>query len=185
MPILNRMLAHKRFPSLITQIKSYFYDETAMGVMGRNALFDMAIGMIDAHRKENPADNADVLDKMRFVNAEKVGKHEIDIEKIKNTFMAILRDIKKEIDAEGVQRDTATSDFLQKVLSEMASLPPDKRNPKDAVDILSQAVSMVAPVDDANMESFRQLALSMFENVGADDDTGADKAPPSENPTKE
>lgn len=177
MPILNRILAHRSFPSLITQVKSYFYDETAMGVMGRNALFDMAIGMMDAHRKENPADSAGILGDMRFVNTEKVGKHEIDIEKIKNIFMAILRDIKKEIDAEGAQGDAATSELLQKILSEMANLPSDKRTPKDVVDVISQAVAMVAPVDDANMESFRQLALSMFENLGAEGATDTDEVP--------
>ncbi len=96
MPVLNRILAHKSLPTLIIQIKSYFHDETAMGVMGRNALFDMALSMMDSHRKENPKDSAEILDNMRFANAEKIGKYEIDIEKIKNTFMAILRDIKKE-----------------------------------------------------------------------------------------
>ncbi len=32
------------------------------------------------------------------MNAQKMGEHEAEIEKIKNVFLAILRDIKKDID---------------------------------------------------------------------------------------
>lgn len=41
-PILNLLLAHKRFPSLVLQMKAYFYDETAMGVLGIQNMFDIA-----------------------------------------------------------------------------------------------------------------------------------------------
>lgn len=40
--ILNRLLEHKRFPALIAQMKAYFHDEVAMGVLGVNKMFELA-----------------------------------------------------------------------------------------------------------------------------------------------
>ena len=99
-PIFNRFWEHKRFVTLVYQIKSYFYDEMAMGVMERNELFSIATTELGNSSKEQPEKSAEIREGVRF-NAEKFGKHEIDIERIKNTFLAILRDIKAEIDGNG------------------------------------------------------------------------------------
>jgi len=179
MPVLNKLLAHRSFPALIKQIRTYFHDELALGVMGRNAFFDMATMMLDDYRKEHPENNAAVRENIRFVNAEKLGKHEIDIEKIKNTFLAILRDIKKEIDEDKTQNDTATAEFMQKVWEEILSLPPESRTPGDAVNMLIRAVETVAPIDSENKESCRQLVASMLKNFGADNTE--DEVPAGEN----
>jgi len=178
MPIVNRLLQHKHFPALIHQIKSYFYDELALGVLGRNELFDIATAPPNHLRKEQPEKSADIREGIRFVNAQKFGKHELDIEKIKNTFLAILRDIKKDVDEDKTQNDTITADFFQKVREEIWSLPPERRTPEDAADVFIRLIEAVAPIDDTNKESFRQLAASILKNFGADnteDEVSADK----------
>lgn len=40
----------------------------------------------------------EIREGIRFINAEKLGEHEIDTEKLKNKFMSMFRDIKKDID---------------------------------------------------------------------------------------
>ena len=70
-PILNRLLEHKYVPLLMSQIKSYFHDEIALGVMGRNELFDIATASLGDLRKENPEKSADIRDGIRFINSEK------------------------------------------------------------------------------------------------------------------
>ena len=166
--VFNRLLTHRNFPLLVRQIKSYFHDETALGVMGRNALFDAATAMMNEQWKAHPEDNAEIRDDIRFVNAEKFGKHELDMEKIKTMFLAILRDIKREIDENTEQNDVATSELIQKVVNEMANLPPDKRTPEDAANALMQVVSTAAPLDSSDAELFRQLAANLFQNFGVE-----------------
>ena len=72
-------------------------------------------------RKEQPEKIADIREGIRFINAEKIGRQEIDIEKIKNTFMAILRDIMKEIDSgDGLVGDTAPLDVLRQMQEQLS-----------------------------------------------------------------
>lgn len=48
------------------------------------------------------------------MNAQKRGEHEAEIERIKNVFMSILRDIKKEIDSSEQPGETVTAAHASK-----------------------------------------------------------------------
>lgn len=111
-PILNLLLEQKSFPALVHQIKSYFYDELVMGIMGRNEILEMTTTSLSELRQAEPEKSTEIREGIRFINSEKIGKHELDIEKIKNTFMAILRDIKKGIEDKNIPSPTAASDFF-------------------------------------------------------------------------
>ena len=165
-PILNRLLEHKHFPLLISQIKSYFYDEMALGVMGRNELFDIATASLNDLRKENPEKSADIRDGVRFINAEKFGKHEIDIEKIKNTFMTILRDIKKKIDSDSeIVESTITSDIfrqLQSQLQDGEQVPPTAEQVANAV---TQAFGQTGALDDESAKMMKELMIRMMDST--------------------
>lgn len=50
---------------------------------------------------------------MQFLNTQKLGEYEAEIEKIKNLFLAILRDIKNDIENGEQSGDTATTAMLQ------------------------------------------------------------------------
>jgi len=160
-PILNRLLEHKHFPTLIHQIKSYFYDETAMGVMGRNELFDIATASLDDLRKEQPEKSTDIREGIRFINAEKIGKHEIDIEKIKNTFMSILRDIKKEIDSgDEPVGDIAPLDMLRQIQAELQGSMSDAITEEQAASILTQQLAQTGIFDEETAAMFKKVAQS-------------------------
>ena len=49
--------------------------------------------------KEHPEHRAEAKQDLQLLNAQKMGEHEAEIEKIKNVFLAILRDIKKDMDS--------------------------------------------------------------------------------------
>lgn len=97
--VLNRLLAHKSFSNLVRLIRIYFEDTAAMGIMGRNQILDMATASLADFMKGNPEHRADAREKLQFIKAQKVGEHEADIEKIKNSFVAILRDIKSDMES--------------------------------------------------------------------------------------
>ena len=66
--------------------------------MARNQLIDMATASLSDLMKEHPEHRAEAKQDLQLLNAQKMGEHEAEIEKIKNVFLAILRDIKKDID---------------------------------------------------------------------------------------
>ena len=167
-PILNRLLEHRHFPLLISQIKSYFYDEMALGVMGRNELFDIATASLNDLRKENPEKSVDIRDGIRFINSEKFGKHEIDIEKIKNTFMSILRDIK--IDIEGGS-DAAESTITSEIFQQLQAQLPDATlaetvTAEQVANAVTQALGQTGALDDESAKMMQQLMLRMIEKNG-------------------
>ena len=77
--VLNRLLGHKRFPTLVTQIKAYFHDERAMGIIGVNEMFELATASLEDMRKTQPEKSADIRSGQRLINAEKSSPHETDI----------------------------------------------------------------------------------------------------------
>ena len=62
--------------------------------MARNQLIEMATASLSDLMKEHPEHRAEAKQDLQFLNVQKMGEHEAEIEKIKNVFLAILRDIK-------------------------------------------------------------------------------------------
>ena len=96
--ILNRLLEHRNFPKMIDLIRIYFQDTAAKGITARNQFIEIATASLSDLMKEHPEHRTDARQDLQLLNAQKMGEHEAEIEKIKNVFLAILRDIKKDID---------------------------------------------------------------------------------------
>lgn len=165
-PILNRLLEHKRFPTLVHQMKSYFYDEMAMGVLGVNEMYEMVAASLDDLRKEQPEKSADIRSGQRLIRAEKFSKHEIDVERVKNTFMSILRDIKKEL-ADGGEpvTNTAPLDMFRQMQAELRENMSEAVTEEQAASILTQQLAQTGIFDDGTMTAFKNIAQTAFEKL--------------------
>ena len=62
--------------------------------MARNQLIELETASLSDLIKEHPEHRAEAKQDLQLLNAQKMGEHEAEIEKIKNVFLAILRDIK-------------------------------------------------------------------------------------------
>lgn len=60
-----------------------------------------------------PEHRAEARQDMQFLNVQKLGNHEAEIEKIMNEIPAILRDIMGDIDSGKRSRETATAAMLE------------------------------------------------------------------------
>ena len=68
-----------------------------MGVMTRDQLIEMATASLSDLMKERLENRVEAREDLQFLNAQKLGDHEAEIEKIKSVFLSTLRDIKKDI----------------------------------------------------------------------------------------
>lgn len=171
--VLNHLLGHKRFPALITQIKAYFYDKVAMGIIGINEMFEMATTSLEDLRKMQPEKSADIRSGQRLINAEKSSPHEADIEKIKNTFMAILRDIKKEIDnSDEPMVDTAPLDMLRQMQVELQDSMGEGITEEQAASFLTEKLAHTGIFNEETMEMFKTIAQSAFEKLSGEAGNG-------------
>ena len=164
--ILNRLLEHKSFPRLIHLIRIYFQDTAARGIMARNQLIEMATASLSDLMKEHPEYRAEAKQDLQFLNAQKLGEHEAELEKIKNVFLAILRDIKKDMDSGEQPGEVATAAMLQTMRATLAEQQQEPVTMDDVAGMVAGQLGQFVPMDEETAEQFRQLAKKMMEQAG-------------------
>ena len=164
--ILNRLLEHKSFPRLIHLIRVYFQDTAARGIMVRNQLIEMATASLSDLIKEHPEHRTEAKQDLQFLNAQKLGEHEAELEKIKNVFLAILRDIKKDMDSGEQPGEVATAAMLQTMRDTLAEQRQEPVTMDDVAGIVTGQFGQLVPMDEETAEQFRRLAKKMMEQAG-------------------
>ena len=164
--ILNRLLEHKNFPRLMHLIRIYFQDTAARGIMARNQLIEIATASLSDLMKEHPEHRAEAKQDLQLLNAQKMGEHEAEIEKIKNVFLAILRDIKKDIDNGEPTGEAATATMLQTMRDTLAGQQQEPPSMDDVAAMIAGQIGQFVPMDEETTEQFRQLAKKMIGQAG-------------------
>lgn len=166
--MLNRLLEHKSFPRLLQLMKIYFEDTAAAGIMARNSVIDFATATADDFRKENPEHKADIQKDIRLINAQKIGEHEAEIEKIKNMFMAVLKDIKRDIDAGEMPGAPATAEFTQQIMEQAQALQREKGavTAEDMAVVIANVAGQAVPMDEETAAQFKRLAERILQQQG-------------------
>lgn len=138
--ILNRLLEHRNFPKLIDLIRIYFQDTAAKGIMARNQLIKMAIASLSDLIKGHPEHRAEAKQDLQLLNAQKMGEHEAEIEKIKTVFLAILRDIKKDMDNGEQSGEAVTAAMFQTMRDTLAE---QKKSPLSVDDVTAMVAGQI------------------------------------------
>ena len=162
MEILNRLLGHKNFPKLTNLIRIYFKDTAARGIMARNQIIDMATASLSDFVKEHPDKRAEVREDLQFMSAQKLGEHEAEMEKIKSVFLAILRDIKKDIDSGKQPEKTASAAMIQAIQNEIRERDPKTLTKDDVTEIVVNQLGLIAPMGEKTTGLFRKLLKGMM-----------------------
>lgn len=136
--ILNRLIEHKRFPYLLQMVKVYFDDTVAAGIATRNDLIDFATSTMGDYAKLNPEYKDEMLTDARLLKSQKLGEHEAEIEKIKSTFLAILKDIKKDMGEGKVSGDVATAEFIGQLRERIAENPKELPTADEITNMVSR-----------------------------------------------
>ena len=160
--ILNRLLEHKNFPKLTNLIRIYFKDTAARGIMARNQIIDMATASLSDFVKEHPDKRAEAREDIQFMNAQKLGEHEAEIEKIKSIFLAILRDIIKDIDSGKQPTETATAAMIQSVQDEIMERSQEKLSKDDVADIVVNQFGLASKLNEKSVILFKKLMKGMM-----------------------
>ncbi|ERJ00866.1 MULTISPECIES: helix-turn-helix domain-containing protein [Eubacteriales] len=164
--ILNRLLEHRNFPKLIDLIRIYFQDTAAKGIMARNQLIEIATASLSDLMKEHPEHRAEAKQDLQLLNAQKMGEHEAEIEKIKNVFLAILRDIKKDIDNGKKPGEVVTAAIFQAMRDAMEEQKQNPLSIDDVTAMIAGKIGQLAPMDKETVDLFQQFAKKMLEQSG-------------------
>jgi len=162
--IVNRLIAHKTFPYLIHLINAYLSNNTTGGIMARNEIINMATATLSDFVKANPEHRAEVQNDARFLKSKKMGDNEADTEKIKSTVMAILKDIKKDLEVGEAPADPATAEIFRQMREQLqtATQTPQRIQADDVAAMVMNMVGQATQLDDKSAELFEQLVKQVF-----------------------
>ena len=163
--ILNRLLEHRNFPKLIDLIRIYFQDTAAKGITARNQLIEIATASLSDLMKEHPEHRAEAKQDLQLLNAQKMGEHEEEIEKIKNVFLAILRDIKKDIDNGEQPGEAVTAAMFQAMRDALAEQKQNPLSIDDVAAMVAGQIGQLTPMDEETADLFKQLAKKMMKGI--------------------
>ena len=109
--MLSRLLEHKEFAKVLFLMRAYLDNSLEIGNMARNEMIDFMTDMADEWSMSRPKKQQEVQKDMLQLSAQKLCTHEAELEKIKNLFMKILRDVKK-MDHRELPKQTMTDSML-------------------------------------------------------------------------
>ena len=91
-----------------------------------------------------------------------MGEHEAEIEKIKNVFLAILRDMKKDIDNGEQPGEAVTAAMFQAMRDALAEQKQNPLSIDDVAAMVAGQIGQLAPMDKETIEQFRQLVKKII-----------------------
>ena len=138
--------------------------------MARNQLIELATASLSDLMKEHPEHRAEARQDLQFLNAQKMGEHEAEIEKIKNVFLAILRDIKKDMDNGEQPGEAVTAAMFQTMRDALAEQKQEPLSMDDVTAMIAGQIGQLLPMDEEATKQFQALAKKMMEQAEESND---------------
>jgi hypothetical protein len=167
--ILNQLIEHPQFPYLLRLIDVYFSGAMAEGVLSRNEILSGALSMLTDYRKAHQEQTPEIREDEAYIRSQKAAQNEAELEQIRNTFMAILRDIRKNVE----QQEPTSPELTRKMWQEMAEqlskaedgtiIPPTK---EEMAALIAGSVGKTGALDDEGMRKLQEIMVQMLGNVG-------------------
>lgn len=162
--ILNRLLEHDHFPRLCIMIRNFFDDTIAEGVMARNQVIDFAVDQLTDLMNAEPAKRKEIIKDKQFLNWQKLGSNEADIEKIKNQFVSILRDIKSNMQNKELTSTVATAEAIKTIRDALPDKTASDITSDDVANAVAFYMGQATDLNDKGLTMVQELAKYIFDN---------------------
>ena len=100
------------------------------------------------------------------MDKEKIFYHSFSNTLIKNVFLAILRDIKKDIDNGSQPGEAVTAAMFQAMRDALAEQKQNPLSIDDVTAMIAGQIGQLTPMDEETVELFQQFAKKMIEQAG-------------------
>lgn len=156
--VVSRMLEHPRFAALTTMITQYFDDALAAGTAVQKQIFaSMGELLLGVGQREAAQDTGFFRTPL----------HQVELSKIKNTFMAMLKEMKRDMKSEVNAKQAATKEIVAQVMAELTKggdRPLTEITPEQITDAILHTVDTTV-FDPDKLADFRVGVVSFFENL--------------------
>lgn len=174
--VVNRLLENPRFAMVTYMIAQYMDDTLAGGYAAQNQMYATLSSMLLGINKTSAAVQA-----ARTANAMKVPTYQADQTTIQNTFMTVVKEIKKEAGSDLAAARAISKEATEKMFTELTKgqdTPIPTITPEAVADAVTGSVSGMDYVDQEALQNFNQsladllkTTLQQPEPQGQSDDT--------------
>lgn len=156
--VVNRLLESPRFAAVTYMISQYFDDTLAQGFAAQNQMISYLSAMLLGQNKTNAAVMA-----AREANAQKVPVYQADLTRIQNSFMAAVKEVKKEVGsdlaaAKALSKETTEEMFA--TLTKGQDMLKPHITPEDIADSITDKIATVDGVNQDALDNFNQALLA-------------------------
>lgn len=171
--VVNYLLAHPRFAALTAMIARYLDDTFAAAVAAQNQVFSSMSEMLLGVGQNDPEQRAAVKETARAVSLSKVPPYQVELTKIQNTFMVLLKELKRDVGSDLEPAKAATREVVSKMLAELTKgqdAPLASVTPEQITDAIVHTVDG-AGLDLEKLAEFRGGLTALFGNLPRAEDT--------------
>ena len=165
MQVLNILIENERFPYLLNMIRFYFDSSITEGVTTTNRVMDYATDSLMQFRNKPNINQAELLRHMSIIQMQKINPGEGEKEKIRALFMAILKDISKELPEEKFPLPTVDSDMLREIQKAIESVPREKLNEDVIIEVIIRQLEMQGEMDIETRAATRNFLKKYTEHA--------------------
>ena len=174
--VVSRLLENRRFAQLTSMIALYFDDTLASGFAVQNQIVQTLSSMLLGTGKEQPDARKAAQQASQVAALNKTPVYQADLTNIQNQFMAVLREIKKELGTETGK--PLTKEMVEQMYSETMkgqdALHPSV-SPEQFVDLIIASVSGMELADADSLGEVRQALLHMVQRMAEQDHEAKNK----------
>lgn len=174
--VVNRLLENPRFATVTYMIAQYMDDTLAGGYAAQNQMYATLSSMLLGINKTSAAVQA-----ARTANAMKVPAYQADQTTIQNTFMTVVKEIKKEAGSDLAAAKAISKETTERMFTELTKgqdTPIPTITPEAVADAVTGSVSGMDYVNQEALLNFNQSLVDLLkttlqqpESQGQSDDT--------------
>ena len=167
--IVNLLLENPRFARLTRMIEQYFNADFAAAFAAQNQLYLSLAGMLRGTAREEPELRKGALNAAQTIELAQTPPYEMDAIKLRDMFMSVLHDIKKDMNDKLRESQAMTKAAVEKMTAELtkgqdANILAAPPTPEQMADAIVHTVEGT-DIDPAALESFRTGVASLFASL--------------------
>ena len=155
------LLEQPRFDELSHMLARFFMDFTASGYAIQNQYIDAASEMMAVLSKEDSKWEAHLKEALGDMQAMKVPVYQADLTTIQNTFMSIVKDIKKELGSNLPKQRGAIRAAMEQIYAELPRARNGKLETPTAESMAQATASAIQKQTGMNLQSTEALSAIM------------------------
>ena len=166
--VVNRLLESPRFATVTYMIAQYLDDTMAAGFAAHNqmiaSLNSMVLGQV-----RTPA----AVQAAREANACRIPHYQADLTNIQNTFMAAVKEVKKEVGSELDAQKALSKEITAELFATVTKgqdTPTPAIMPEELADAITGTIANADCVDQEALDSFNKALVGLMQSMVAPND---------------